>query len=140
MRYRSVFAAFTICYLLLTAIQFASAQNPANSGEYFETKVRPILANNCYGCHTNSALSGLRLDSLDAMKKGGKRGAAILPGDPENSLMIQALKHTAADGLKMPMGGKLKDSEIEVLVAWIKNGAVWSANPTATSTAADNTI
>src|SRR5262245_14110549 len=118
MRYRSVFGALTICFLLLTAIQFASAQSlPANSSEYFETKVRPILANNCYSCHTNSALSGLRLDSLDAMKKGGKRGAAILLGDPENSLMIQALKHTAADGLKMPMGGKLKDSEIEVLVA-----------------------
>src|SRR5207244_6950624 len=71
------------------------------------------------------ALSGLRLDSLDAMKKGGKRGAAIVAGDPEKSLLIQALRQTAADGLKMPMGGKLKDAEIDILATWIKAGAVW---------------
>jgi hypothetical protein len=101
---------------------------PADPSEYFESKVRPILANNCYSCHTNSALSGLRLDSLEAMKKGGKRGAAIIPGDPENSVLVQAVRHTSADGLKMPMGGKLKDSEVEVLTTWIKNGAVWGSN------------
>jgi hypothetical protein len=112
--------------LFLAAFQLATAQTaPADSADYFETKVRPILANNCYSCHTNSSLGGLRLDSLDSMMRGGKRGAAIVPGDPEKSLMIQALKQTVADGLKMPMGGKLKDSEIETLAAWIKAGAVW---------------
>src|SRR4051812_31898165 len=112
--------------LLLAALQAAApAVQPANSSDYFEIKVRPILATNCFSCHTNSALSGLRLDSLDAMKKGGKRGAAIVPGDPESSLMIQALRHTASDGLKMPMGGQLKSSDIDVLAAWIKAGALW---------------
>src|SRR5437899_7865904 len=125
---RKVLAAGGVLILLLTGVGLAAAQNlpsDSSSGDYFEAKVRPILANNCYSCHTSSALSGLRLDSLDAMKKGGKRGAAIIPGDPENSLLIQALRHTAADGLKMPMGGKLKDSEIDVLSTWIKAGAVW---------------
>ncbi len=96
----------------------------ASSPDFFENKIRPILANSCYGCHTNSALSGLRLDSLDAMKKGGKRGAAITVGDPENSLLIKAVKHLDPN-LKMPSGNKLKDSEIADLEAWIKGGAVW---------------
>src|SRR5262245_22089051 len=113
-----------ILVLVLAAFRLTTAQsNPADSSDYFETKVRPILAGNCYGCHTTSALSGLRLDTLDSMKRGGKRGAAIIPGDPENSLMIQALRHTAADGLKMPMGNKLKDSDIDILATWIKAGA-----------------
>src|SRR5215510_7268461 len=115
-----------ILVLLLAAFRLTAPQAlPADSSDYFESKVRPILANNCYSCHTNSALSGLRLDSLDAMKRGGKRGAAIIPGDADGSLMIQALRHTASDGLKMPMGGKLKDSEIDALATWIKAGAVW---------------
>src|SRR6266446_10840164 len=121
--------------LLLAVFQLATAQAPTDSSDYFETKVRPILANNCYSCHTNSALSGLRLDSLDAMKKGGKRGAAIVPGDPDNSLLIQAVRQNAADGLKMPMGGKLKDSEIEILSAWIKGGAIWPAHADAAAAA-----
>ncbi len=137
---RKVLAAGSVLILLLTGVGSAAAQNlPSDSsGDYFETKVRPILANNCYSCHTNSALSGLRLDSLDSMKKGGKRGPAIIPGDPENSLMIQALKHSAADGLKMPMGGKLKDSEIDILATWIKNGAVWSKTDAPVVAVADN--
>jgi mono/diheme cytochrome c family protein len=116
----------SVLVFMLAALRLTAAQAlPQDSPEFFETKVRPILANNCYSCHTNSALSGLRLDSLDAMKRGGKRGAAIIPGDPENSLVIQALRHTAGDGLKMPMGNKLKDADIEILAAWIKAGAVW---------------
>jgi cytochrome c553 len=127
-----------ILMLILAAVRLATAQSlPANSADYFETKVRPILAASCYSCHTNSALSGLRLDSLDAMKRGGKRGAAIIPGDPENSLMIQALRHTAADGLKMPMANKLKDADIDVLATWIKAGAVWPKSDISVA-AADN--
>ena len=135
-----VFAPGSVLISFLTGVGLAAAQNlPSDSfGDYFETKVRPILANNCYSCHTNSALSGLRLDSLDAMKKGGTRGAAIIPGDPEKSLMIQALKHIAADGLKMPQGGKLKDSEIDILATWIKNGAVWSKSDAPVVALADN--
>ena len=55
--------------------------------EFFETKVRPILATECFSCHTDSQLGGLRLDSREAMLRGGKSGPAIVPGDPEKSLL-----------------------------------------------------
>ncbi len=69
-------------------------------------------------------MGGLRLDSAEAMKKGGKRGVAVVPGDPENSLLIKAVNQLDPS-LKMPMGGKLKAAEIADLTAWIKAGAVW---------------
>src|SRR5690349_13356524 len=82
------FAALTFYSALLVATGIAHAQTTnAGSPEFFETKVRPILANNCYGCHTNSAMGGLRLDSLDGLKKGGKRGPALVPGDADKSLL-----------------------------------------------------
>ncbi len=96
----------------------------ATSPDFFETSIRPILANYCYGCHTDSALGGLRLDSREDMIKGGQRGVAVVPGDPDNSLLIKALRQTDP-GLKMPLGGKLKDQEVGDIAAWIKAGAVW---------------
>jgi hypothetical protein len=126
----------SILLSFLAALRLVTVQGlPADSSEFFETKVRPILAQNCYSCHTNSVLGGLRLDSFEAMRRGGRRGPAILPGDPENSLVIQALRHSAPDGLKMPMGNKLKDADIEVLAAWIKAGAVWPKSDVSVSTA-----
>jgi hypothetical protein len=113
----------------------ASGQTPAGSPEFFESKVRPVLANNCYACHTNSKLGDLRLDSRDAMLKGGKRGAAIVPGDPDNSLLIKAIKQEGE--LKMPMGAKLKAAEIDDLVAWVKAGATWPAGATTATASAD---
>src|SRR5208283_3211375 len=99
---------------------------PAQTPDFFELKIRPVLATNCYACHTNSALGGLRLDSREAMLKGGKRGPSITPGDPEKSLLIQAVRQTD-ENLKMPQGGKLKAAEVGDLVAWVKSGAVWPA-------------
>jgi len=113
--------------LLLAAAVAANltAQGVApGSPEFFETKVRPVLATNCFGCHTETAMGGLRLDSAEAMAKGGKRGAAIVAGAPEKSLLISAIKHTDPD-LKMPMGNKLKPNEIDDLEAWVKAGAAW---------------
>jgi mono/diheme cytochrome c family protein len=111
--------------LLLTA-SCALAQSPA-SPEFFENKIRPILVNNCYSCHTNTAMGGLRLDSSEAMLKGGaKRGSAVVAGDPEKSALILAIRHADPDPkFRMPMGNKLKDAEIEALTAWVKAGAVW---------------
>src|SRR5882757_5046772 len=117
----SKFAAPGIAILLLAfSFQPLAAQTAdAGTPEFFENKIRPILANNCYGCHTNSALGGLRVDSLEAMKTGGKRGSAMTAGDPDNSLLIKAVKQVDPS-LKMPSGGKLKDAEIGDLEAWIK--------------------
>ena len=124
-----------ILLLLATGAALLPAQTTnAGSPEFFETRIRPILANSCFGCHTNSALGGLRLDSREAMIKGGKRGVAVVPGDPENSLLIKAVKQVNAD-LKMPAGsGKLKDADIADLEAWVKAGAAWPASAPSVST------
>src|SRR3954464_2930469 len=120
--------------LFLFALSSLRAQSaPAASPDFFENKIRPVLANNCYSCHTGSKLGGLRLDSRDAMLKGGKSGTALVPGDPDKSLMIRAVRQTGA--LKMPKDGKLTAAEIDGLVEWVKNGATWPA-AAATTTAA----
>ena len=97
-----------------------------SSPDFFESRIRPVLANNCFSCHTNTQMGGLRVDSLEGLKKGGKRGAALTPGDPEKSLLIQAVRHSDPD-LKMPMGTKLAANQIADLVEWVKAGAVWPA-------------
>ena len=122
-----VFLAALSCYV--------SAQPaPVASPDFFELKIRPLLATNCYACHTDSALGGLRLDSREAMLKGGSRGPSLVAGDPEKSILIQAVRQTDPK-LKMPMGSKLKDSEVADLAAWVKAGAAWpkSAAPLSTS-------
>jgi hypothetical protein len=104
---------------LLTLVS-AYAQAPA---DFFENKVRPILAENCYDCHTAAEMGGLRVDSRERLLQGGKSGAAVMPGDPEKSLLIQAVRQTG--DLKMPKGGKLKPAEIQALTDWVKMGAPW---------------
>ena len=96
-----------------------------NKDDFFETKVRPTLATECFSCHTDSQLGGLRLDSREAMLRGGKSGPAIVPGDPDKSLLITAIRQGGA--LKMPKGGKLAADQIEAIAQWIRNGAVWPA-------------
>ena len=100
---------------------------------FFETKIRPVLANSCFGCHGKDVqLAGLRLDSYTALLKGGESGPAIIPGSPEKSLLITAVHQNGK--LKMPQGGKLKANEIADLEAWVKMGAIWP-NGTATKKA-----
>src|SRR4051794_35117336 len=101
----------------ISAVHLGAQPSPASS-DFFESKVRPILANSCFGCHTNSALGGLRLDTLEGMTKGGEHGTALKPGDPENSPLISRLKEDSAD-LRMPKGGKLKPAQIADLEAWV---------------------
>ena len=71
---------------LMAGVSMAQAQPDAASPEFFESEIRPILATNCYACHTASQLGGLRLDSPEAVAKGGKRGPAVTPGDPDKSI------------------------------------------------------
>lgn len=93
--------------------------------EFFETRIRPLLAANCYGCHTSAESGGLRVDSREALLKGGNSGPAFVPNRPETSLLIQVVAHTHSR-LKMPQGKpKLKDEDIASLRQWIKDGATW---------------
>jgi mono/diheme cytochrome c family protein len=112
----SVFAAVGV-----VASSQTRAEDPT---ELFEMKVRPILAQNCYVCHTATRSGGLQLDSRENILKGGNRGPAVVPGKPEESLLIQATSYSL-DKLKMPPSGRLKDEEIATLKAWIKDGAIW---------------
>ena len=108
--------------LLLAGICWGEA------GDFFEQRVRPVLARNCYGCHTETESGGLRLDARERVLKGGRSGPAVVPGDPEHSLLVRAVRHTH-ERLKMPPNGKLSDREIADLAAWIQNGAAWPDAP-----------
>jgi len=122
--------------LFCSAAAIAAAATPPNSGpnssdasgEFFEMKVRPVLANKCYGCHTEAKSGGLQLDSREHVLKGGNSGPATVPGDPDHSLIIQVLRHTHPR-IKMPPGGQLPDDEINNIATWIKAGATWPAGP-----------
>ena len=101
------------------------AQGPQGA-EFFENKVRPILAEHCYTCHSGSAqpMGGLRLDSEKSFRMGGSRGQPVASGEPENSLLITAIRHRD-ELLRMPPTGRLHDREIATLTTWVKLGAPW---------------
>src|SRR3954454_23886523 len=74
------------------ARQAPSGPADARSPEYFETRVRPVLAANCYACHTEERMAGLRVDTRGPPLRGDKSGPAIVPGDPDKSLLIEAVR------------------------------------------------
>ena len=117
-----ILAALPLAFQIAAEARQTAA--PAGSPEYFEANVRPVLAANCYDCHADEKMGGLRLDSRDGLLAGGRSGPAIVPGDPEKSLLIQAVRQTR-DTLKMPKGGRLKPAEIDALTEWVKAGAPW---------------
>ncbi len=97
----------------------------AEATRFFETRVRPLLAERCFQCHDDKKQRGdLRLDSRAAMLLGGSVGPAVVPGDPAKSLFIKAIRYEDED-LQMPPKGKLGDDEIATLTQWIKLGAPW---------------
>ncbi len=88
--------------------------------DFFENRIRPVLAQSCFTCHTNSQMGGLRLDSRVDILKGGASGPALVPGDPDKSLLINMVRDS-----KMPKAGRLQDQQITDLVKWVKDGAYW---------------
>lgn len=122
------------------ASQAAGAQNPPRTGipyprpaspeqlDYFEKKVRPILVDRCYNCHSNAfkGAGGLRVDTGIGFFTGGNTGPVIVPGHPEQSLLIARLKSTEP-ARRMPQESDvpLPAEQIEILEAWIKDGAAW---------------
>ncbi len=121
------FAGFTFIAFAALSLSRVSADDGA---AFFEKKIRPLFVEQCAKCHSAEAAKvkgGLRLDSRDAILKGGDTGAAITPGEPEKSLLIQAVRYTDKE-LKMPppKGGedrKLSDTQIAALEEWVKMGA-----------------
>ena len=127
---RYAFAALSLAWGASLSTTLAAADDPHDPAkvEFFEKKVRPLLVNNCYNCHSadNKAAGGLRVDDLNGLITGGGRGKGIVPGKPEESLILKAVSHT--DGkLKMPPDYKLPEEEIAILTQWIADGAAWPA-------------
>ena len=92
--------------------------------QFFESKVRPLLAERCYGCHSKEEkIKGeLLLDSRNGWQVGGTLGPALVPGRPDESLIVEAVRYENAD-LEMPPKGKLPDHEIAILEEWVRRGA-----------------
>ena len=104
---------------------FAADDAPREAAAFFEKEVRPILANRCYDCHgEKKQKGGLRVDHIGYLKIGGDTGPALVPGKPEESPLMEAVRHTNED-FKMPPKEKLSAAEIAVLERWIRIGAPW---------------
>ncbi|MCI0703940.1 MAG: PSD1 and planctomycete cytochrome C domain-containing protein [Planctomycetia bacterium] len=115
----SLILALALCVSLSTA----RAAEPVDN-EFFEKKVRPILATKCARCHDAvKHKGGLRMDSKAEFAKGGENGPAIVPGDPAKSRLVKAINYN--DDIKMPPKGKLSDADIAILTEWVKGGAPW---------------
>jgi hypothetical protein len=98
--------------------------------EFFESKIRPVLAGTCFRCHGGSKTSGaLQVDSRAALLKGGESGPAIVLNNPEASLLIRAIQRQESVSAMPPEQEKaLRPDQVADFVAWIKAGAVWPAN------------
>ncbi len=116
-------AALTIVWL--PSLAFAAEDISPEEREFFEQEVRPILVRRCQECHSAKAedLEGdLRLDSRAGWEEGGYQGPAIIPGKPEESLIMRAVRYDDPD-LQMPPQSKMPQREIEILRKWIAEGA-----------------
>ncbi len=114
--------------LLVFAFLFsASTLRSAEKSDFFENKIRPLLAQHCYSCHSSQAKklrAGLRVDSREALLAGGDSGPALIPGQPEKSRLIEAVAYKNVD-LQMPPRGQLTPQALADLTAWVKMGAPW---------------
>jgi hypothetical protein len=114
--------------LALTALLAAAGRAdtpPAEAVEFFEAKVRPVLVEHCYGCHSaeqGKSKGGLQLDTRAGVRAGGDGGPAVVPGKPDASPLVKAVRYTDPD-LRMPPKGKLPAEQIAVLEAWVRMGA-----------------
>jgi hypothetical protein len=118
-------AVISLCWAFFSFSAHAADPTPAQL-QFFENRVRPVLAENCYKCHSDQAekvKGGLLLDSRDGVLKGGDTGPAIVSGDPDHSLLIKAVRYTNPDLQMPPKGNQLPETAIADLVAWVKMGA-----------------
>ncbi|MDG2380856.1 MAG: PSD1 and planctomycete cytochrome C domain-containing protein [Pirellulaceae bacterium] len=93
---------------------------------FFEEKIQPLFESHCFECHGHGdPKAGFQAISRETLLQGGKSGVAVVPDDPQQSLLMQAVNYSN-DDLKMPPSGKLKPGEIADLEQWIRMGVPWS--------------
>lgn len=110
--------------IYLTGMLLACFGTSGSADEFFEKEIRPVLVNHCYECHSAESKKlkgGLNLDSREGFLRGGDTGAAVVPGKPEDSLILKALHFR--DDLEMPPDGQLDEEIIHHFEKWITNGA-----------------
>ena len=111
--------------LSIIALAWTSSAHADESTDFFEKKIRPVLVEHCYRCHSEAdgkIRGGLALDSRDGMRQGGDNGPSVVPGKIDKSLLISALHYTG--DTQMPPDGKLSDAVIRDFETWIKQGAI----------------
>ncbi|MSU51062.1 MAG: DUF1553 domain-containing protein [Opitutus sp.] len=122
-------AALVAIFTLSISLRAAAPATPAiSSGDlkFFETTIRPLLIDKCYKCHSKEAdkvRGGLLLDTREALLHGGNTGPGIVPGKPDDSLLIQAIRYKDEDLQMPPKGEKLSDQQIADLTEWVRRGA-----------------
>jgi cytochrome c len=116
--------------LVLSSGVQAAQSDPApapNTVEFYNQQVKPIFEANCYKCHGGMNHRGaLHLDTQAGLMKGGHDGVVVVPGHPEQSLLVKLIRHEgpANDPMPMPPKGKLSDADIATVTRWIQAGAV----------------
>ena len=120
--------AFAVLCFLASLPSQSAAQNASDSTDiaFFEKKIRPVFVEHCYKCHSAEAeklKGGLRLDGRELLLKGGDTGPALVPGEPDKSLLIKAIRYTDPDLKMPPKDKKLSDAQIADITAWVASGA-----------------
>lgn len=129
--FATAFTAIPVRSLFVTLIALVTSANTVNADDslnaddlaFFETRIRPVLVEHCYECHSADSKilrGGLLVDSRDPFRKGGDSGPAFIPGNPSDSLLIKSLRH---ETYEMPPKGKLPDNVIADFTEWIQKGA-----------------
>ncbi|KAB2648814.1 MAG: DUF1549 domain-containing protein, partial [Verrucomicrobia bacterium] len=120
-----------LLFLFLFQVDITQADSlPGGDLEFFEKHVRPLLADRCFKCHSEQSeklKGGLKVDSRAALLRGGETKPALVPGHPEQSLLIEAINYSNPD-LQMPPKIRLSTEEIEALTLWVKHGAPWPSS------------
>ena|SRR5579875_208429 len=112
----------------ISAVQ--GSPDAAGTPQFYTEHVQPIFQANCYRCHAGlNHRGGLQLNSREALMHGGKDGPVIVPGHPEQSLLVTLIRHEgpANDPMPMPPKDKLSDADIATVTEWIRAGAVMPA-------------
>ena len=95
---------------------------------FFEANIRPVLVNNCFQCHGGEEINnGLRVNSREALLEGGDNGPAIVPGQPDASLLLEAIRYDDESQVQMPPDEKLPDHVVADFEEWVRGGALWPA-------------
>jgi len=142
---RSWIAAASCVFIATAAIRMSAAGQAdkppvptQQQAEFFEANIRAVLIDTCGECHLDDEDGSLRTDSREALLKGGESGPAIVPGDPDKSLLVHVMRRDEGYP-RMPKGKpKLPDAVAAAFAEWIKQGAPWPAPSKVEGTAPSN--